>query len=47
MSNKFCTSCKQSFNALNGCFCMFLNRYVEHCSIKLCQQNNEPKTKKQ
>ena len=30
MSNKFCTSCKQSFNALNGCFCMFLNRYVEY-----------------
>lgn len=40
MSNKLCTSCKQSINALNGCFCMFLNRYVEYAKTPPCATTN-------
>ena len=43
MSNKFCTSCKQSLNALNGCFCMFLNRYVEYATISPCSTHKKEK----
>lgn len=43
MSNKFCTSCIQSFNALNGCFCIFLNRYVEYAKTPPCATTNNNK----
>ena len=43
MSNKFCTSCKQSFNAVNGCYCTMLNRYVEHATIPPCSTHKKEK----
>lgn len=39
-----CLGCPDSRNQLNGVYCKILKRYVEHCRIKPCQQNNELKT---
>ena len=36
MPNQFCKSCKQSYNAINGCYCTLLNRYVEHTKEPPC-----------
>lgn len=36
MANKICVSCRQSYNALNGCYCTLLNRYVEHAVVPPC-----------
>ncbi len=43
MPNQFCATCKQSYNALNGCYCTLLNRYVEHANTPPC---STPKTEK-
>lgn len=39
MPNQFCATCKQSYNALNGCYCPLLNRYVEHAKTPPCSTN--------
>lgn len=43
MSNQFCTTCKQSYTALNGCYCTMLNRYVEHATIPPCSTHKKEK----
>lgn len=43
MSNQFCTSCKQSYTALNGCYCTLLNRYVEHTKEPPCSTSKTEK----
>ncbi len=36
MTNQFCNSCKQAYNAINGRYCILLDRYVERRSIPPC-----------
>lgn len=43
MPNQFCTTCKQSYAAINGCYCTMLNRYVEYATTPPCSTHKKEK----
>lgn len=42
-ANHICKSCNKSYILINGCFCVYLNRYVEHAKVPPCTTTNNNK----